>query len=106
MIVAVATKDYLTPWRTQSILSGTTAVVLIVTLLMLYRHQQAAQFRLNAYAEALKTNEAKLRRSEERLKQQVRTDPLTGLTNRRAFIEAIEAEFFESSGLALPRPCS
>ncbi|HIJ62500.1 MAG TPA: PAS domain S-box protein [Rhodospirillaceae bacterium] len=58
--VALAADDFLAPWRAQTALLGVTALVLLVSLIRLYRREQSARARVGKIAEDLKQSEAHL----------------------------------------------
>ena len=73
ILVAVAAEDYLLPWRQQTAITSVIALMLIGTLMTLFRRQQLARIRLSDAAMALRKSEAQLASEASRFRHLLQT---------------------------------
>ena len=102
--IAFADDDWLAEWRQSRnhmiLLSATLIGIVLIGMAIIHRtlsHWQQSVLALAESEERILVQVA----LEERLREVARTDPLTELFNRRAFMEAIEIEFLRFKRLGL-----
>ena len=73
VVVALASEDYLAPWRQQAALAGAVGLVLIAVVVVVHRREQTVRDRLGQAIGALQTSESRLANEADRFRQLLRT---------------------------------